>query len=89
MFDLSDRGQDYRDRLLAFMDEHVYPAESVYREQMRESGDHEPIEFGEVQQKMGEGDGIRTAGQANQHASAGWTQCVSPDRPADLLVKMG
>ena len=44
MFDLSDRGHDYRDRLLAFMDEHVYPAESVYREQMRASGDanHHP-----------------------------------------------
>ena len=44
MLDLSERGQDYRDRMLAFMDEHVYPAESVYREQMRASGDanHHP-----------------------------------------------
>jgi acyl-CoA dehydrogenase len=44
MFELSERGQDYRDRLLAFMDEHVYPAESVYREQMRASGNpnHHP-----------------------------------------------
>ena len=44
MFDLSDRGHDYRDRLLAFMDEHVYPAESVYREQMEASGNpnHHP-----------------------------------------------
>ena len=44
MFELSERGHDYRDRLLAFMDEHVHPAESVYREQMRESGDpnHHP-----------------------------------------------
>lgn len=44
MFDLSPRGQDYRDRLLAFMDEHVYPAESAYHEQMAESGDphHHP-----------------------------------------------
>ncbi|MBS7549854.1 acyl-CoA dehydrogenase, partial [Dietzia sp. Marseille-Q0999] len=32
------------DRLLTFMEEHVYPAESVYREQMRASGDanHQP-----------------------------------------------
>ena len=44
MFELSERGQDYRDRLLTFMEEHVYPAESVYREQMRASGDanHQP-----------------------------------------------
>ncbi|QBF46979.1 acyl-CoA dehydrogenase family protein [Janibacter limosus] len=44
MFELSERGQDYRDRLLTFMDEHVYPAESVYREQMRASGNpnHHP-----------------------------------------------
>lgn len=44
MFELSERGQDYRDRLLIFMEDHVYPAESVYREQMRASGDanHQP-----------------------------------------------
>ncbi|KRE35894.1 acyl-CoA dehydrogenase [Janibacter sp. Soil728] len=44
MFELSERGQDYRDRLLTFMDEHVYPAESVYRQQMRDSGNpnHHP-----------------------------------------------
>ncbi len=44
MFELSERGQDFRDRLLTFMDEHVHPAEAVYREQMRESGNpnHHP-----------------------------------------------
>ncbi|GAA1237415.1 MULTISPECIES: acyl-CoA dehydrogenase family protein [Janibacter] len=44
MFELSERGQEYRDKLLAFMDEHVYPAEPVYREQMAASGDanHHP-----------------------------------------------
>ena len=44
MFDLSERGREYRDRLLTFMDEHVYPAEAVYRQQMRDSGDphHHP-----------------------------------------------
>ena len=44
MFDLSERGREYRDRLLTFMDEHVYPAEVVYRQQMRDSGDphHHP-----------------------------------------------
>jgi acyl-CoA dehydrogenase len=34
-FELSDRAQDFRDRLLAFMDEHIYPAEPVWAEQMR------------------------------------------------------
>ncbi|NYF97706.1 acyl-CoA dehydrogenase family protein [Janibacter cremeus] len=44
MFDLSERGQEYHDKMLAFMDEHVYPAESVYREQMAAAGDpnHHP-----------------------------------------------
>ncbi len=32
-YSLSDRAKDIRLRLLAFMDEHVYPAESLYREQ--------------------------------------------------------
>ncbi|MFE3752727.1 acyl-CoA dehydrogenase family protein [Nocardia tengchongensis] len=39
MFELSERGRRYRDDLLAFMDEHVYPAEPVYEAQMTESGD--------------------------------------------------
>jgi acyl-CoA dehydrogenase len=38
-FELSDRCQDFRERLLAFMDERVYPAEPVYEEQLRQAGD--------------------------------------------------
>ena len=38
-FELTDRCQDFRERLLAFMDGHVYPAEAVWAEQIRESGD--------------------------------------------------
>jgi acyl-CoA dehydrogenase len=38
-FELTDRCKDLRERLLAFMDEHVYPAEEVYREQLLASGD--------------------------------------------------
>jgi acyl-CoA dehydrogenase len=34
-FELSDRAKDYRDRLQAFLDERVHPAESVYIEQVR------------------------------------------------------
>ncbi|MDX5451339.1 MAG: acyl-CoA dehydrogenase family protein, partial [Rhodococcus sp. (in: high G+C Gram-positive bacteria)] len=39
VYEMSERTVQYRDALLAFMDEHVYPAESVYEEQMRASGD--------------------------------------------------
>jgi acyl-CoA dehydrogenase len=45
-FELTDRAQDYRERLLAFMDEHVYPAESVWLEQVRSAGEahvHPPV----------------------------------------------
>ncbi|MGX7730981.1 acyl-CoA dehydrogenase [Rhodococcus sp. 14C212] len=39
VFELSERTQHYRAELLDFMDSHIYPAESVYDRQMRESGD--------------------------------------------------
>jgi acyl-CoA dehydrogenase len=45
-FELTDRCRELRERLLMFMDERVYPAESVYEEQLRESGDphfHPPV----------------------------------------------
>lgn len=44
---------DYLERLTAFMDEHVYPAESVYREQMLESSDphHQPAILEELKAK--------------------------------------
>jgi acyl-CoA dehydrogenase len=38
-FELTDRCKEIRERLLAFMDEHVYPAEPVYEEHLRASGD--------------------------------------------------
>ncbi|MBV9607414.1 MAG: acyl-CoA dehydrogenase family protein [Solirubrobacterales bacterium] len=38
-FEFSDRCHELRERLLAFMDEHVYPAEAVYHEQLVASGD--------------------------------------------------
>jgi len=38
-FELSDRCRDFRERLLAFMDERVYPAEGLYDEQLRDAGD--------------------------------------------------
>jgi acyl-CoA dehydrogenase len=45
-FALSPKAGQLRDDLLAFMDEHVYPAEAVFREQMVELGDphgHPPV----------------------------------------------
>ena len=39
LFAVSDRTKRYQADLLAFMDERVYPAEPVYEEQMRASGD--------------------------------------------------
>ena len=45
-FGYSERMEEWRGRLLEFMDEHVYPAEAVYEEQMAEAGDpdfHPPV----------------------------------------------
>jgi acyl-CoA dehydrogenase len=45
-FEFSDRCKELRERLLAFMDEYIHPNESVYEEQLRESGNphgHPPV----------------------------------------------
>jgi Acyl-CoA dehydrogenases len=39
LFEFSDRTKKYQADLLEFMDSHIYPAESIYDQQMRESGD--------------------------------------------------
>ena len=43
-FEPSQRCSEFKERLTAFMDEHVYPAEPVYERQLHESGDphHQP-----------------------------------------------
>jgi acyl-CoA dehydrogenase len=43
-FEPSQRCTDFKERLTAFMDEHIYAAEEVYERQLRESGDphHQP-----------------------------------------------
>ena len=46
LFEASDRARQYQSELLSFMDSHVYPAETIYARQMRESRDphfHPPI----------------------------------------------
>jgi acyl-CoA dehydrogenase len=45
-FEHSDRCKELRERLLAFMDDYIYPNESVYEEQLRASGQphfHPPV----------------------------------------------
>jgi acyl-CoA dehydrogenase len=45
-FEISDRAHDFRERLQAFMDEHVYPAEPTYLQQLVDSGQrhyHPPV----------------------------------------------
>jgi acyl-CoA dehydrogenase len=51
-FELSDRCKEYQERLQAFMDERIYPAESIYEEQMEASGDphHHPAVLEELKE---------------------------------------
>ena len=56
-FELSDRCKDLRERLLAFMDEHVHPAETVYHDQIAASGSphfHPPV-MEELKERAREG----------------------------------
>ena len=72
-FALTDRCQALREQLLAFMDEHVYPAEQVYHEQIAESGQphfHPPV--------MEELKGLR--------ARSGALEPVAPPRHRGSLV---
>ena len=52
-FEPSPRCIEFKERLTAFMDEHVYPAEPVYDAQLRESGDphHHPQVIEELKSK--------------------------------------
>jgi acyl-CoA dehydrogenase len=49
-FEPSERCKDFKGRLEAFMNEHVHPAESVYEQQLRESGNphHQPAVMEEL-----------------------------------------
>jgi acyl-CoA dehydrogenase len=52
-FAYSPKVEDYRTRLLGFMDSHVYPAEETYRRQMDQSGDphHHPAVLEDLKQE--------------------------------------
>jgi acyl-CoA dehydrogenase len=49
-FEPSQRCTEFKERLSAFMDEHIYPAEELYERQLRESGDphHQPAVMEEL-----------------------------------------
>jgi acyl-CoA dehydrogenase len=55
-FQPSERCQEFKDRLTAFMDQYVYPAESVYERELRESGDphHQPAVMEELKTRARE-----------------------------------
>src|SRR5256885_14003989 len=57
-FEPSERCTEFKARLTAFMDEHVYPAEPVYERQLRESGDphHQPPVMEELKARAREAD---------------------------------
>jgi acyl-CoA dehydrogenase len=55
-FEPSKRCSEFKERLGAFLDEHVYPAEPVYEQQLRDSGDphHQPAVMEELKAKARE-----------------------------------
>jgi acyl-CoA dehydrogenase len=55
-FKPSARSLEHQERLVAFMDEHVYPAEPIYERELRESGDphHQPRIMEELKERARE-----------------------------------
>src|SRR6516225_2427195 len=55
-FQPSERCSEFKERLNAFMEEHVYPAEGVYERQLRDSGDphHQPAIMEELKKRARE-----------------------------------
>jgi acyl-CoA dehydrogenase len=55
-FEPSQRCIEFKDRLSAFMDEHVHPSEPIYEQQLRESGDphHQPQIMEELKERARE-----------------------------------
>jgi acyl-CoA dehydrogenase len=52
-FEPSERCSQFKERLSAFMDEHIYPAEETYAQQLRDSGDphHQPAIMEELKKR--------------------------------------
>src|ERR1700690_1147003 len=55
-FEPSERCREFKERLGAFMDEHIYPNETIYEQQIRESGDthHQPAIMEELKTRARE-----------------------------------
>jgi acyl-CoA dehydrogenase len=55
-FQPSERCTEFKERLSAFMDEHIHPAEALYERQLRESGDphHQPAIMEELKSRARE-----------------------------------
>jgi acyl-CoA dehydrogenase len=75
-FELSDRCNDFRERLLAFMDERVYPAERVYEEELRDLGDPhaQPAVMEELKSEARER-GLWNMFHPDERFGAGLTNC--------------
>jgi acyl-CoA dehydrogenase len=75
-FELSDRCKDFRERLAAFMDERVHPAEQVYEEQLREAGDPnaQPAVMEELKREARER-GLWNMFHPDERFGAGLTNC--------------
>ena len=85
-FELTDRCQALRERLLSFMDERIYPAESVYHEQIATSGDphHHPAVMEELKAEA------RERGLWNLfHPNPDWGAGLSNSEYAPLAEIMG
>jgi acyl-CoA dehydrogenase len=75
-FELSDRCKDFRERLLAFMDERIYPAERVYEDQLRDAGDPhaQPAVMEELKSEARER-GLWNMFHPDERFGAGLTNC--------------
>jgi acyl-CoA dehydrogenase len=85
-FELTDRCKDFRERLLTFMDEHVYPAEPIYHDQLLAAGDPhaDPPVMDELKQEA------RDAGLWNLfHPHEAWGPALTNTEYAPLAEIMG
>jgi acyl-CoA dehydrogenase len=75
-FELSDRCKDFRERLLAFMDERVYPAEPLYEQQLLAAGDPhaQPAIMEELKSEARER-GLWNMFHPDERLGAGLTNC--------------
>src|SRR6476619_6711051 len=75
-FELSDRCKDFQERLQAFMDERIYPSESVYEQQLHEAGDpHAQPPVMEELKEEARSRGLWNLFHPNPEFGAGLTNC--------------